>query len=265
MQGYKDNQLVTDNNAALDIAIITALGDREEQQDSFGYFLTQNEAIVSICDGMGGHEGGKLASGIAVEGIINAFERRQEYEDASEFLLSVTNEADKKVAQLKREDGKALKAGSTMATIVIENGEMYWVSVGDSRIYLNRGNEFIQVTFDHVYRSALREQLAAGEITQDIYDSEKSKGDALISFLGIGGLRLIDYNNEPFELMKEDKIIIMTDGLYKLVKDEELKRIVENFSNIKETLQAFDMKAKKKAKTLSVKRDNMTVALIKIK
>ena len=57
----------------------------------------------------------------------------------------------------------------------------------------------------------------------------------------------------------------MSDGLYKLVSDEEITRILDNFSNINDAVWALEQKAKKNAKNNGVSRDNMTIALIKIK
>ena len=66
MQNYKDNQLVNDQNAVLDVSILSVIGDREEQQDSFGYSLKVNEGIVIVCDGMGGLAKGEVASATVV-------------------------------------------------------------------------------------------------------------------------------------------------------------------------------------------------------
>ena len=102
-------------------------------------------------------------------------------------------------------------------------------------------------------------------ITQEEYEAEIVKGEALISFLGVGRINLVDHNNEALMLIPEDMIVIMSDGLYKLVSDEEIQRIIENFSNITEALQALDMKAKKNARNRQAVRDNMTIAIIKMK
>ena len=57
----------------------------------------------------------------------------------------------------------------------------------------------------------------------------------------------------------------MSDGLYKLISDQEIARLIDNFSNIEDTLKAFEMKAERIASQKKIIRDNMTVALIKIK
>ena len=62
-----------------------------------------------------------------------------------------------------------------------------------------------------------------------------------------------------------DKILLMSDGLYKLVSNNEIMRILSNFTNIEDALKALELKAQKASKNFKISRDNMTVALIKIK
>ena len=122
----------------------------------------------------------------------------------------------------------------------------------------------VQLTQDHNYHTVLVEKLKAGLLNDREFMEEDVRGEALISFLGIGNLALIDYSESPLELQKDDKIIIMSDGLYKLVTDSEIARILDNFSNIKEAIWALEMKARKSARNNAVSRDNMTVAIIKV-
>ena len=58
----KDNTLIVDENKYIKLSIVSQIGDREEQQDSAGYFVTDNKLFVTVCDGMGGHDNGELAS-----------------------------------------------------------------------------------------------------------------------------------------------------------------------------------------------------------
>lgn len=264
MLNYKDNQLVNDCNAVFDFSIISVMGDRAEQQDSFGYSLKNNEGIVVLCDGMGGHEGGRVASNVAVNCFISDYDAEYPSNNPDQLLIDCAIKIDKKIASLTDPDGKLLKAGSTAVALVIKEKKLYWCSVGDSRAYLLRNSEFVQITQDQNYKTVLNEKLRAGVITEIDYQKELKRGEALISYIGIGNLSLIDYNSSPLELESKDRLIIMSDGLYKLVSDNEMQRVIENFKNKSEALQALDMKAKKAAKHNSVSRDNMTVAIIEV-
>ena len=264
MQGHKDNQQVSDSNSDLELSILTVLGDREDQQDSFGYELKKGEGLVVLCDGMGGHEGGKLASSLAVDEFLSCYDRAYPCESPVDFLSETTKKANGRVLALKDRNGQTMNAGSTLAAVLISGRQLYWSSVGDSRSYLFRNDEFVQFTLDHNYQTVLLEKKNAGLIDDEELENEKDRVEALISFLGIGELKLIDYNDAALQLMKDDKILIMSDGLYKLVPDEEIARVVLNFNNIGEALQALEMKARKCARMNGISRDNMTAALIKI-
>lgn len=265
MQEYKDNQLITDENPLLELAALSVLGDRDDQQDCFGYALKNDEGLVIVCDGMGGHQGGRMASRTAVDCTLNAYSDENAPSDPMERMLCATRLANQSVCELKGANGEVLKAGSTSVAILIRAGMLLWCSVGDSRAYLFRNGEFAQLTQDHNYLTVLNERLNAGVIDGAEYERERVRGEALISFLGIGELNLIDYSSAPLPVTKDDKILIMSDGLYKLVSDEEIGRIIDNFSNMGDAVNALEMKAKKNAKKNAISRDNMTVALIKLK
>lgn len=158
-----------------------------------------------------------------------------------------------------------MNSGSTLVSIIIDHKKLFWCSVGDSRGYLMRNGEMVQFTQDQNYNTVLLEKKNSGQLDDYEFQKEMEMGETLISYLGIGNLELIDYSAKPFDLMNEDKIVIMSDGLYKLLSNQEMQRIIENFSNITEALNALDIKAKKNSAKHGTERDNMTIAIIKIK
>lgn len=265
MINNKNLRLIKDENDIFNLAAVSYIGDREDQQDSFGYSLKQDQGLVVVADGMGGLESGKIASEIAVENFINYYNENFFSEEKIELLIEAAKKADEKVFGIKNKLGNHIKSGSTVVSIIINRKSLIWCSVGDSRAYLFRGGELVQITQDHNYHTVLLEKINAGILSATEYEKEKTQGEALISFLGIGNLSLIDFSESPIGLIKDDKIILMSDGLYKIVTDSEIARILENFNNVEEAIQALEMKARKNVNSSGKFRDNMTVALIKIK
>lgn len=263
MVSHKDNYNLRDENAVFELAILSDIADREDQQDSSGYELKNTEGIVVLCDGMGGHEGGKIASTISTEHILKSYCEEYPCNNPSALLNTLAQECDVLVSELKRSDGEPMHAGSTLVSIIIQHNLLYWVSVGDSRIYICRGNELVQVTNDHIYKKLLEEQFINNNITQEEYEEGLKEGETLISFLGRKGLPYIDINANAFELQKDDEILLASDGLYKIVSDDSIREILKNFENGIEALQALQQKAKKNGRNQN--RDNITMALIKIK
>ena len=246
-----------------DLFLFSDIGDREEQQDCIGWSLDEKGVMVAICDGMGGHAGGSIASRIAVDCIVSSYQAHKKATDIA-WLINSLELADKDVYSQKQADGRPLNAGSTAVVVWISGGLLYWGSVGDSRAYLLRGSEFVQLTKDQTYQIVLDEKKTAGLITDEQYSSEICRGETLISYLGIGSLNLIDYSVSPVELCSGDRIIVMSDGLYKTVSDEKIKSIMLNFKNGQEALSALEEISKKCAKKANISRDNTTVAIISI-
>lgn len=263
MENCQRMYLRREKNEKYDLFLFSDIGDREEQQDCIGWSLDEEGAMLAICDGMGGHAGGSIASRIAVDRIASSYRTHKQDGDIT-WLLSSLKLADKDIASQKKENGKPLNAGSTAVVVWISGGLLYWGSVGDSRAYLLRGSEFVQLTKDQTYQIVLDEKKAAGLLTDEQYSSEICRGETLISFLGIGNLNLIDYSVSPITLCSEDRIIVMSDGLYKTVSDEKIKSIMLNFKNGQEALSALEEISKKCAKKANISRDNTTVAIISI-
>lgn len=265
MIDYRDNYMVRETNENCDIAISSALGDRKEQQDRAAYLFEKQDTLVVVCDGMGGHECGSVASNLAVESLLEQYALSAPFDDVHGFLLHSIDKTDRRIASLKKEDGSTCQAGTTIASILIRDKALFWATAGDSRIYIHRGNELVRVTKDHVYQVILDEKIKTGQISSADYERETVNGGALVSFLGIDGVPLIENNPTPLELKKDDIIVVMTDGLYKILPDTRIKEILESENDIHKILLGFEDSVSRTAKLQQIKRDNMTIALVKIK
>lgn len=260
----KNREIIYKVNQNVILASISVIGDREEQQDCFGCNVREDNVIVTVCDGMGGEKGGKKASNTAVSFILEYFDKCKK-EDYINLLNTMTCKADELISGLKDVRGEKLNAGSTMVTVIVDNKDLYWSSVGDSRLYILRDEDFFKVTVDHNYYEYLKEQVENSRITVDEFEKEKHKGEALISYLGVNGLPVIDHNVKPLKLLSKDRIIMMTDGLYRILDDNEIFKLLKNFVNIKDAVEAIEKKAAKMARKKNLDRDNMTLVVMEIR
>ena len=218
-----------------DIAVMSAIGKRESQQDAAYVAATDDDVFAVVCDGMGGVSGGQIASSTAVEAFVEYYQLSgQQGLSNSEWLQKAAETGDDIVYCIKNSDGKRIGAGTTLLSVVVHENELNWVSVGDSRIYIIRGHEIVQVTNDHNYFMRLDQQKAAGLITQEKYREESRQGEALISFIGMGGLSMMDVNEEALKMQPGDVILLCTDGLYRALTAEEISIIVNESSNMQE-------------------------------
>lgn len=236
-------------------------GTREYQQDSLYVdgsisFLDKDEAMLLgiVCDGMGGMESGEESSKIAVETVKEAFHGKQPIGDVQQFLIDTIRLANKKVNDFTSGNG-----GTTLITVVIEHNKLYWGSVGDSRIYILRKREIAQLTRDHNYFLTLMEQVGRKEISEKEARKHPKK-DALISFIGMDKLELIDISPSPFALQAGDIALLCSDGLSKTLSDAEIAEIVfDNYGDLNEAarllpIEAFDRSVNG--------QDNIAVVLI---
>ncbi|MBQ9700546.1 MAG: serine/threonine-protein phosphatase [Lachnospiraceae bacterium] len=254
---YEENQI-------LRLSIQSIIGDRAEQQDASGYEMMSDGAMVVVCDGMGGHDGGRLASQITVRAVKDTFRSHDIDENISLTFVNAMIDADGEVYSLKKPDGSRMNAGSTVVAIRVKGSRLHWLAAGDSRIYLYRNEELCIANVSHTYKWKLDRQLLTGEITEEEYRKQLPFGDQLVSYVGTGyaDLQYMDVNNLPFILMNGDRILLTTDGLFKILKDEEIKNILSNFKDIREAARALITKTRRKG---DGHLDNVTIAIIEIK
>lgn len=214
----------------------SVIGRRKEQQDAikadnYYAYAESSRAIAVLCDGMGGLTGGANASALCSSIVYAGFHDLKADVAIPEFYKSVIERADIAVKNMKGADGNAIVgAGTTLVSVIIDNGILYWASVGDSRIYIVRGDEIICITKDHNYSMILNERVKNGEITKEEADSNPQK-EALVSYIGIGGVRYIDMNVKPVVLADGDKLVLCSDGLYRSLSDSEIKHIIIEYGN----------------------------------
>ena len=238
------------------------LGTRDEQQDSTRINNKDEMMLVCVCDGMGGLEDGKEASNLTVNILSEAF-LKEDIVSIQDFLILNLKKADREIFNTRKENNLSGVSGTTAVAAIFKGNEMYWVSVGDSRIYFLHDDELLQLTKDHNYLMKLDEMLAENLIDKEQYEERMDKAEALISFIGSGKINLIDYNEDALILNKDDRVLLTTDGLYRALQYEEIKGIVKNFTDVDLATQFLINKAKVNSR--GVAQDNTSIVLIKKK
>lgn len=244
----------------IEIACYSAIGARESQQDAVFSYVDNDRAFALVCDGMGGARGGEIASRTAVDYVRNRF--REELDGTSDFVesgLQMLEAVDDVVYQLRDASGKRLGCGTTLAATYLNHDHLFWLSVGDSRVYLMRGQQMVQVTTDHNYFLRLNDQLQTGEISAAEYQKEAQRGEALISFIGMGGLMLIDVNDTGLPVHIGDTVLVCSDGLYRTISDAEMMSALD-LPTLEESAQRMIELVKQR---MSMKQDNFTFVLIR--
>ncbi|MDS4068497.1 MAG: protein phosphatase 2C domain-containing protein [Candidatus Competibacter sp.] len=203
-------------------------GDREEQQDSFGFsdlndraLLDRGGALAVLADGMGGHALGRAASQTAVKVLLDGYPQSTAEESIPITLRRLLHEANAAVRALAEREGELDNAGTTLAAVVVHQQALHWIAVGDSRIYLYHASRVTLLTADHVYARELDREVAAGRIAATEAD-EHPQREALTSFLGMPDLRQVECNLQPVPLHPGDRVLLCSDGLYRNLGEAEL-------------------------------------------
>ena len=244
----------------------TATGNRKYQQDAVYVSGSRKIAgnrktrvFAAVCDGMGGMADGGRASSTAIRMFREGFEKIEKEPDIqiSTFFRQRMRSVDAVISQFPKEAGKG--SGTTLVAVIAENNRLYWASVGDSRIYILRGRDMIQVTRDHNYMLRLQQMVDNGQMTLQEAQAKKQK-EALISFLGIGNVTLMDINEQPFEMQFAAIVLLCSDGITKTLPDDQIRDIIKN--------DAVSMKEKAKILVEAAVRgnthsqDNTSVAIL---
>lgn len=204
------------------------IGSRIEQQDAFGFSDISDSAFVHkfgsaavLADGMGGLAGGKEASQLAVQTFLDAYMSTPSVESIGEKLLLACHAANSAVVGLARQMGLEEGVGTTLIAAVVHDKQLFWLSVGDSRIYLLQNGTLHQLTTDHVYARELDAKAELGEISREeaLFHPERN---SLTSFIGLEKMGEVDYNVEAVPLFPGDRIILCSDGLYGSVAEADI-------------------------------------------
>ena len=210
------------------------IGSREEQQDSYIIKSSRKSIFAAVCDGIGGLMHGKIASQTAANTLLELYRGNPSVPPNFLFPQAVERMDQAVCEQVHEKNGEvAASSGSTVVAVVVSGHEMFWLSVGDSRIYHIRNRNIQQITRDHNYTRYLNELLAAGEINEEQYRREASHGSALTSFIGMGNVKQYDFNSVPVQLEKGDILLLTSDGLTNALNDNEILDILSDSKNIR--------------------------------
>jgi len=198
--------------------------ERRENQDSF--FGDPEPALFLVSDGMGGHRGGAIASGIVAEDlpvmIENALDKlKVGTPRAVRSLLERTIAEQSEQLQLEGTSETGFKdMGATLVIVLLRKGRCFVANIGDSRAYRLRNGRMLQLTRDH---SVVSELIEKGRIEPE----EAANHDALGQITRYIGMEEKARSHvRSFTLKKSDRLLLCTDGLTDMVADKDIAAIL---------------------------------------
>ena len=205
---------------------------RQNNEDSFGYWEPEDDQqflrkgrLAVVADGMGGYEGGQEASRLAVETLMAVY-RDFGGDDSQAALIEALQAAHEQIRQYSFSHPELRGMGTTCTAAAIVQDALYYVHVGDTRLYLIRDGQITRVTRDHSYVGRLVE---SGMISREEAETHPQR-NILTAALGTNPDLIMDSPGRPEPLRPEDVLLICSDGLWGQVRDSEILDAVENKS-----------------------------------
>jgi protein phosphatase len=203
--------------------------------------------VFGVADGIGGLPGGGEAAEHTVQELLKAFRQNADVTD----LVTLTQAVSTSVQELGQEVNPPYGIGTTLTYGVLKNGQLNLAHVGDSRAYVLQKGDFLRLTEDHTVENEARMMRARGEKIEVTPDNR----NALTRCIGQPGVPEVDV--QEFIVTKGDRYFFTTDGICRMITDDELAELIGGPESPAEILQLII--------DLALKRgghDNLTAVLV---
>lgn len=236
------------------------IGGRAENQDSYGWKDTPFGFLVTVCDGMGGGPGGKMASMIAVKEIVAGVVEGNAEETFANILIKAIRRANMAILEYARRHPAYSGMGSTCTVLLVNETSATLGYVGDSRIYQIRGKSKVYRTFDH--------SMVFDLVKQKVITEEQARLSAqsniITRALGVKYDVEVDCTELPF--LAGDRFVLCTDGIHGVVPEAKLVELVSNHSqSLGVVTDSVATAIDGEGRNLGGEHDNLTIAIVETK
>jgi serine/threonine protein phosphatase PrpC len=215
---------MTDEPADSVVASVQLTGAREQQEDALAIHapvadsgVRAGEVLLVLADGMGGHAGGEVASRLVVDSFSAAY--RDSDAGVTDALRTGLDLANESLAGFIDTESKLAGMGSTLLGCVIQADQLYWISVGDSPLWLFRDSVLQRLNADHSMLPLLETLVRGGELTRDELRTDPRR-NMLRSAVTGRDVTMVDLCDTPVQLQPGDLVMLASDGVETLAEDE---------------------------------------------
>ncbi len=225
----------------VEYAKVSALGDRQDNQDRAAVVVSEDAALLLVFDGMGGHSDGAMAAETGLKVVQDMFmSEAQPIFDPQGFLYMALSRAHDEVVSLGTDLDVDFRPRATCAICLVQEGGAFWAHIGDSRIYLVRDGHVRMRSRDHSHVEVLIQEGAISE--EEAQDHPMRNfveccigGDAPVPDMSITNRKAL----EP-----GDVLLACSDGLWSGLSDDDMAAIGKpGDDNLVENLKSLSMKA----------------------
>lgn len=221
-------------------------------------FVLLPDKVYVVADGVGGGNAGEIASRTAVSEIANYILEHPIANTTNKYavvnyLQSCLDEANSKIFRMANTYEENTGMATTVVIVYVAFGKVFITNVGDSRAYLYRKGQLVQLTEDHTYVNTL---VKAGVLSKEQAEFDDRKN---VITKALGAEPTVEPDFFQLEIMKDDIFIICTDGLYDEVEDQEIIKVLSNKQSMSDVCSELIDRANKNGG-----RDNITVISLKV-
>ncbi len=213
-----------------------------------------NEILLAVADGMGGHRGGEIASSIVISNIGKEFKELGKLgnkEDAILWIKNVVSEANVQIYKYTEENPESQGMGTTIVLAVLTNDYLLFGNIGDSSGYVYKDNAIHKITNDHTLVNLL---LKSGEITEEEAKDHPRKN---VLMKALGATTTVEMDIFDVETDVEG-IFLCSDGLTNMLDDTQIAKVLNEDLTPEEKVNKLIIKANNRGGT-----DNISVAFLK--
>ena len=217
-----------------DVASGLSQGGREYQEDAIvtDFPFGMDSGVAVLADGMGGHEAGDVASKIVVTEVYSELKFRSatfadEEKHIPDCFAAATAGANATIRDYVKSNPAARGMGATLVSLVLVENRMFWMSVGDSPLYILRDGKLTQLNEDHSLAPQIDFMVEQGLLSADAAKNHPDR-NCLTSVIMGQKIAKSDCPVKPYELKLGDIVLLSSDGLQYL-GDEKLRKVLHRY------------------------------------
>ena len=239
--------------------IDSRIGGRKENQDSAGIKETQLGYIVVVCDGMGGMQGGSVASQLAVQTILETISSADKQSNPSMTLIKAIRNANIAIIEEGKNNPKLQGMGTTVTALLLTPYSVITAYVGDSRIYQLRDGKKVFRTFDH----SMVFEMVKKKVISEEQARLSAQSNVILKALGINPDIEVDVVERPYQ--KGDRFILCSDGFWGAMPEEDFIRHLSEKKPIDKILESTANVVESIGRNSGSEYDNLTAAILEMK